>query len=93
MDIVAPFYTSQTPRDLGKLLLSSSAFKQHEGDVSINIYDHYIMETSSKGKAYIPLDFDLKYAFQMNPPSVVFEKSSERYMFSLRNESDLQQWR
>ena len=69
-----PLYINETPSKLGKLLFSSAARKVQEGDVSIHIYEHYLVESSSKGKTYMPLDFELKYGYVANPPTIYFEK-------------------
>jgi len=30
-------------------------------------------------------DFDLKYSYQVNPPSITFEKGEEKQTYSLKN--------
>lgn len=93
MDSTAPLYASQIPTHLGRHLLSSTASKGQEGDLSVSIYEHYMIEASSKSKRYMTFDFDLKFGFHASPPSVFFEKGSEKQVFTLRSESDLVQWR
>jgi len=80
-----PIYVKETPSKLGKLLISSSARKVHEGDVSVYIYDNYLVEASSKGKSYMPLDFELKFGHQSNPPSIYFEKETSKVSFELKS--------
>lgn len=41
----------------------------------------------------MPFDFELKFGFQVTPPSIFFEKGQEKQLFTLRSEADLQQWR
>ena len=67
-------YCKENPSKLGRLLLSSSARKVQEGDITVTIYEQCLVETSSKGKLYVPFDFDLKFGVIPNPPSVYFEK-------------------
>ena len=86
-------YANSVPSKVGRLLLSTTARKVDEGDVTINIYEYYLVETSSKGKAFMALDFDLKYGFHSNPPSIYFEKESVKQKFELKSGSELSQWR
>ena len=88
-----PMYVKETPTKLGKLLISANARKVHEGDVAVYIYDNYLVEASSKGKNYMPLDFELKFGYQANPPSIYFEKESNKVSFELKSGGDLLQWR
>lgn len=74
MEANTPMYTTHIPPILGRLLVNSTADKLHQGEVKVTIYEHFIIESSNKNKQYIPLDFDLKFGFQNNPPSVFFEK-------------------
>ena len=39
------------------------------------------------------LDFDLKYGFHSNPPSIYFEKENTKQKFELKSGSELSQWR
>lgn len=41
----------------------------------------------------MPFDFDLKYGYQLVPPTVYFERGEEKQVFNLKNEEDLQAWR
>lgn len=78
---------------MGRLLVTTTARKQQEGDVSVSIYEHCLVESSSKGKQYMSLDFELKFGFVPSPPSVFFEKESSQQTFELKSSSDLAQWR
>lgn len=51
------------------------------------------METSPHSKTYITFDFDLKFSFQVTPPSVTFERSESKSTYCLRTAADLQIWR
>ena len=88
-----PMYIKEAPIKLGKQLFSTAARKVQEGDVSIQIYEHYLVESSSKNKIYMPLDFDLKFGHQANPPTIYFEKESNKVSFELKSGSELMQWR
>ena len=52
-----------------------------------------MVESSSRSKAYLPFDFDLKFAFELSPPSITFEKGEQKGVYVLRSGHDLQQWR
>jgi serine/threonine protein kinase len=91
--VVAPLYDKDSPAKLGRLLLSSSARKVPEGDVSISIYENCLVESSPHGKCFMPLDFDLKFGFTANPPAIFFEKETAKQSFELRSGAELQQWR
>jgi hypothetical protein len=67
-------YSSTAPQNIGKALYSGKA-RRLEADIAVTIYETCLMEVSSKGaKYYIILDYDLKFASQMSPPSIMFEK-------------------
>jgi hypothetical protein len=87
MEIIAPMWSNsiQTP---GKILLTCTAGRSSE-EVTINIYEHCLIETSSKKKVTMPFDFDLKFGFTASPPSIYFEKQEERVKYDFKAESDL----
>lgn len=93
MDSSTPMYSTHIPPILGRLLTNSTANKLHEGEVNVAIYEHCLIESSPKVKHYMPLDFDLKFGFQTSPPSIFFEKSQEKVMFTLQSPQDLEMWR
>ena len=80
-----PMYTKEAPSSLGKLLLSTVVRKAQEGDITVQIHEHCIMESSSKGKLYLPYDFDLKFGYLANPPSVYFEKESAKVTYEVKS--------
>ena len=86
-------YTKEPPSSLGKLLLSTTVRKAQEGDISVQIHEHCIIEASSKGKLYMAFDFDLKFGYLANPPSLYFEKESAKSTFEVKSGAELQQWR
>ena len=88
MEIIAPMWSNSihTP---GKILLTISANRSSE-ETTINLYEHCLIETSSKKKMTMPFDFDLKYGFSASPPSIYFEKQEERVKYDLKSEADLQ---
>lgn len=71
-------YTKEAPAKLGRLLLSSSARKVQEGDITVAIHEQALVETSPKGKMYLPFDFEVKFGFVSNPPSVFLEKENAK---------------
>jgi|JI9StandDraft_2_1071091.scaffolds.fasta_scaffold91976_2 hypothetical protein len=93
MDSTTPLYATHIPPLLGRLLVNSTASKLHDGEVNVVIYEHFMVESSPKGKHYMPFDFDLKFGFQTSPPSIFFEKGQEKVMFTLKSDQDLQTWR
>ena len=86
-------YSNEAPSKLGRLLLSSSARKVQEGDITVTIYENCLVEASSKGKSYVPFDFELKFGHVSNPPSIYFEKENAKQTYELRTGGELQQWR
>ena len=93
MESTTPLYVSHIPSHLGRHLLTSSASKAPDGEISVSIYEHFMVEVSSKAKRYMAFDFDLKFGFSVSPLSVFFEKGAEKQVFGLKSENDLQQWR
>ena len=41
--VPTPMYLKDAPSSLGKLLLSASAKKAQEGDISVQIYEHCLV--------------------------------------------------
>jgi len=74
-------YSKEAPSKPGRLLLSSSARKLNEGDVTVAIFEHCLVESSSKGKSYILFDFDLKFGHVANPPSVFLERENAKQTY------------
>jgi calcium-dependent protein kinase len=59
----------------------------------VALHEYCLVETSSRGKTYLPFDFDLKFSFQLAPPCVSLERGEERANYSLRSERELLAWR
>jgi serine/threonine protein kinase len=85
-------YTNCAP-SYGKLLLTCQASRLNEGDATVAIYEHCLVETAPKRKCYLPFDFDLKFSFSATPPSVSFERAEETSTYRLRSEAELAEWR
>lgn len=88
MEIIAPMWSTSNHAP-GKILLTCSAARSAE-EVTINLYEHCLIETSSKKKMTMPFDFDLKFGFTNSPPSIYFEKQEEKVKYDLKSEGDLQ---
>lgn len=71
MEIIAPMWSNSihTP---GKILLLTCSASRSSEECSINLYEHCLVETSSKKKMTMPFDFDLKFGFTLSPPSIYF---------------------
>jgi len=93
MEISEPLYCNYAPNPTGKLLHTGQAYKSEEGDVTIALYEKYLVESSVRSKTYIIFDFDLKFSYQITPPSVSFEKNDSKSTYCLRTAADLQIWR
>lgn len=93
MESCLPLYSAVAPPHPGRLLLTCLAQKQQEGEVSLAFSESCIAETGNRGKNYIYFDFDVKYAFLVSPPTLVFEKGEEKYSYILRSDLDLKQCR
>lgn len=89
MEIIAPMFINSIP-STGKLLFTCSAIKAPDGEITLYLHEHCLIEGSSKKKHTMPFDFDLKYAFTASPPTLTFEKQEERAQYSLKSDSDLQ---
>ena len=88
-----PMYTKEAPSPMGKLLLSTVIRKVQEGDITVQIHEQCIIESSPKGKLCMPFDFDLKFGYLANPPSVYFEKESAKVTYEVKSGAELQQMR
>lgn len=71
MEIIAPMFASSL-NSPGKLLFTCAALRAPDGETTLNIYEHGLIEVSPKKKHIVPFDFDLKYAFTANPPTLTF---------------------
>ncbi len=71
MEIIAPMFASSLNQP-GKLLFTCSATRAPDGETTLNIYEHGLIEVSPKKKQIMPFDFDLKYSFTVNPPTLTF---------------------
>ena len=89
MEAISPMFSPQLPSSPGKLLLSCPAHRAQEGEVTLTLYDHCLVETSPRGRQAVPFDFDLKFSFTASPPAVAFERGEERAGWALRSEADL----
>jgi len=89
MEIIAPMWTSNS-HAAGKLLLTCSASRVSEGETTLHIHEHALIDSSSKKKVTMPFDFDLKFGFSLSPPTIYFEKQEERVKYEFKAESDLQ---
>ena len=86
-------YSKEAPSKLGRLLLSSSARKVQDGDITVTIYENCLVEASSRGKSYVPFDFELKFGHVVNPPSIFLERENSKQTYELRSGGELQLWR
>jgi hypothetical protein len=93
MEASESLYSNYAPNPCGKLLFTCQALRQDEGDATVALYEHCLVESSPRSKAYLPFDFDVKLAFTTSPPCVNFEKGEQRASYVLRSVGDLQQWR
>lgn len=93
MEISESLYSNYAPSPTGKLLFTCQANKTEEGDVTVALYERCLVESTSKSKAYLAFDFDVKFSFQTSPPSVSFEKNEYKSNYLLRSASDLLHWR
>lgn len=74
----------------GRSLMTFKATTESFEDVTLTIYDKCLTETSSKQKQRtIIFDFDVKFAFTLNPICLTFEKGLEKSTYSLKSENDL----
>lgn len=71
---ILPMYTHHLPTDTGKLLLTCQARKSPEGEATLTLYEKCLLETVAKRRQVMLYDFDLRYEFTVNPPSITFEK-------------------
>jgi hypothetical protein len=72
MEIITPMFSNTAPSNPGKLQISLPAQHTGEGDVTLTLYDNCLIESCPKKKQTIAFDFDLKYAFTLAPPTLVF---------------------
>ena len=87
MELIAPMWSNSVQP--GKLLHSCPAQREGDQDLTLEVHEHAIVETSSKKKMTMPLDFDLKFGFANTPPSIFFEKSADKVKYDLKSEKDL----
>jgi hypothetical protein len=57
METCLSLYSTFAPVNPGILLLTCQARRYQEGDISISIFDHCMLETGNKHKNYIHFDF------------------------------------
>jgi serine/threonine protein kinase len=93
MEATQPLYSNCAPSPQGRLLLTCQASRLDEGDATIAIYEHCLVETSSRRKSYLVFDFDVKFSFSTSPPSLSFEKEDQSGAYRLRSEAQLAEWR
>jgi hypothetical protein len=89
MEIIAPMWASNT-HQAGKLLLTCTVCRVSEGETTLHLHEHALIDSSSKKKMTMPFDFDLKFGFSLSPPTIYFEKQEERVKYEFKAESDLQ---
>jgi hypothetical protein len=93
MEVSESLFSNYAPTPTGKLLLTCQATRVDEGDVTVALYDSYLVESSSRSKAYLLFDFDVKFAFSTPHLCITFEKNEHKASYALRSAADLQQWR
>lgn len=83
MQSINGLYSEEKVFDHGKLLLTASVIKHSAPEIIISLYEKCL--TEGNGKRSIPFDFDLKYAFTTQPPTLTFERTDEKVTYEMKS--------
>lgn len=94
MEFTETLFSQSAVQALGKHLFTCKATKSDEKEITIELYEKCMVETlSSKFKSYLFYDYDVKFSFQQDTLTVVFEKYAEKCTYHLKSKDELQAWR